>query len=111
MTEYLDKVVSVLIEQGVMGVICLALCYVIYKLWTNNNSLHTDKDELHKTMYAEAENDNKEKLEYLNQHIVAITKAGEAMSSTKESVDKLTLKIEALEKDFSEIKGKITGNG
>jgi len=112
--EYLDKIIDVFIAQGIAGVMLIVVIYGYYlrgKKLDEKDVVIKDKDteikDLHKEMLKAAEDDNHEKIEYLNQHLVLLTKTKETMAASSTVMNEVKAKQDQVLTDLAQIKGKL----
>ena len=96
MAEILDSVMAMLVSQGPVGAMLLIMIYAYYKQ-------SKSKDDLHKLMYEEAEKDNVEKIGYLNEHVVVMTKMTEAMKSSTVKLTEMEALLRGMAKDMEHL--------
>ena len=98
---------EILRQYGLAGGLILVMGWVIWKLYRDKTKGDLALLNLHQFMHTESEKENSEKLQYLNQHIVAMTKTGEVLTALREDLKGIRQKMDDTYQEVHDLKEKL----
>lgn len=99
--------IDILKEQGLAGLVIFGLAVCVIFLTRLLLKKQGELTDLYKFMHDESEDENKEKLAYLNDHIVVMTKAKEAIKGMGETLKDHNTKLDSLSEKITKIETKV----